>query len=98
MATVQRTLNPSEAAIFSRLWDGKTTLTIPLARHILKLAFGPEDVARMRELAQRNSKGQITPAELDELDGYVKVGDFLAILQSKARRVLRQATARRNGH
>jgi hypothetical protein len=44
----------------------------------------------MHDLARRNQEGRISPAELAELDSYVKVGDLLALLQSKARRTLKR--------
>ena len=79
----------SEAAIFARLWDAEhAALTPDLARHVLGLAFGPPDVARMRDLAARHRDGLASAAELEELDNYVRVGDLLAVLQSKARRRL----------
>lgn len=80
-------IDATEAAIFARLWGG-ADLTPELARHVLGLTFGPDDLARMRELAARNRDGRASAAELDELDSYVRVGDLLAILQSKARRRL----------
>jgi hypothetical protein len=80
----------SEAAIFSRVFvNGGQALTPALARHILTLAFSDEDKARMHELAVKNQEGRISPAELDELDNYIKVGDLIAILQSKARQLLK---------
>lgn len=87
-----RTVNSgmSEAAIFGRIFaDGKHTLTPGLARHILDLGFSADDTARMHELAVKNQEGRISPEELQELDAYIKVGDLLAILQSKARKRLR---------
>jgi hypothetical protein len=44
----------------------------------------------MRELAEKNQAGSISPGELEELDGFIQAGDFLALLQSKARKVLAQ--------
>jgi hypothetical protein len=99
MATTQLTRPNSEAAIFARLWEGKAgSLTVPLARHVLKLGFDENDTARMHELAERNRRGQLTAAERDELDNFVRVGDLLAILQSKARKLLKRAPSARNGH
>jgi hypothetical protein len=89
----------SEAAIFGRVWDANAGgLTIPVARHILKLGFSEADNLRMHELAEKNREGELTPAELAELDNFVKVGDLLAILQSKARKRLKQDAGVRNGH
>lgn len=76
----------SEAAIFARLWEGATgRLTPTLARHVLKLRFDDTDVVRMKELAARNRAGELVADELEELDNFIRVGDLLATLQSKAR-------------
>ena len=97
MTTKRPELNSGAAAIFARLWEGERGLTVSVARHILKLTFRDSDKARIHELAQRNQKGELTRQELDELDDFIKAGDLLAILQSKARKFLKQATAR-NGN
>jgi hypothetical protein len=82
----------SEAAIFARLWErGSGGLSPALARHIVQLGFPDEDKARMHELAVKNQEGRISPEERAELDSYLKVGDLLAILQSKARKFLKQS-------
>jgi hypothetical protein len=59
------------------------------ARGILKLEFSDCDLARMHELAVKNQEGTLSTAELEELDNWVKVGDLIAILQSKARKILK---------
>ncbi len=84
----------SEAAIFSRLWEtegGKLPRT--LARQLLKLGFSEADKERMHELAVKNQGGQISAKELEELDHFVRAGDFLVLLQSKARKTLNQKKA-----
>jgi hypothetical protein len=82
----------SEAAIFARLWEtGDGGLTPVLARHIVKLGFSEADRERMHDLAVKNQEGRISVEELDELDSYIKVGDLLAILQSRARRLLKES-------
>jgi hypothetical protein len=93
MATAQTTKgNTNEAAIFARLWErGNGGLSPVLARHIVKLGFSDEDKARMHELAVKNQEDQLSPEEREELDSYIKVGDLLAILQSKARRLLEKS-------
>jgi hypothetical protein len=60
-------------------------MTRELAEHVLKLTFSDEDKARMNELAEKNQEGRISRREKKELFNFVKVGDLLAILQSKAR-------------
>jgi hypothetical protein len=80
----------SEAAIFGRLFaNGRQPLTPELARHVLTLGFSDEDRTRMHELAVKNQAGQLSPPEAAELDSYIKVGDLVAILQSKARKFLK---------
>ena len=81
----------SEAAIIARLWETHDGgLSPQLARHVLKLRFSKEDTDRMHELAAKNRQGTLSKHESEELDNFVKVGDMLAILQSKARKLLKK--------
>jgi hypothetical protein len=41
--------------------------------------------ARIDNLAERCNEGSLTPAERDEYETYVRFGNFIAILQAKAR-------------
>jgi hypothetical protein len=43
---------------------------------------------RIDELARRNTEGILTEAERSEYEGYVRANKFIAILQSKARKLL----------
>jgi hypothetical protein len=89
----------SQAAIFARLWETKDgRLPRTLARHIVKLRFPNSDQERMHELAEKNQRGLITPGELDELDNYIRAGDLLALLQSRARKTLRSTSAASSRH
>ncbi len=97
MSATRPDLSGSAAAIFARLWEGEGGLTVPVARHVLKLGFSEADKARMHALAQRNRGGELAEEEREELDNFVKVGDLLAVLQSRARKFLKQAQ-HRNGH
>ena len=90
----RRRRETSEAAIFTRVWDDEPNgLTPTVARHVLKLRFSSADQARMHELAEKNQAGELTASEIEELDNFVKVGDLLALLQSKARQRLRKTRA-----
>ena len=81
----------SEAAIFDRVFtNGKNSMSSTLAKHVVNLSFSDSDKQRMNELARKNRDGEITAGERDELFNYVKVGDMLAILQSKARVALKK--------
>jgi hypothetical protein len=85
-ATVATT---SEMDIFRRIVDPERPFLSPeAAAAILRLDFGPADRDRMNALAERNRRGALTPAEDAELASYLKVGQTLGILQSKARRSL----------
>lgn len=89
----------SDAVVFARLWEtDRGQLAPALARHILKLKFSPADQARMHELAVKNQESKLTSAERAELEVYVRVGDLLALLQSKARQRLRKTRAKVTGH
>jgi hypothetical protein len=96
--TVVARTKTSEAAIFSRVWADKgQPLSSTLARHVLKLRFSADDQARMHELAAKNQSGELSPEEIEEFDNFVRVGDLLAILHSKARQSLRKSGAVRRG-
>jgi hypothetical protein len=90
---------PSDVDIFRRVVDPeKPFFSEEAARGILRLTFAAADNERMNELAARNREGRISRAEEQELENYIKVGQILGILQSKARRSLpadEQASARK---
>jgi hypothetical protein len=89
----------SEAAIFARVWEtANGELSVDLARRIVRVGFSEEDKARMHELAEKNSAGDITPAELEEFDNFVKVAGLLAILHSKARKALKKRSGKKSLH
>ncbi len=43
---------------------------------------------RIEELSAKATEGELTPAEQAELEGYAQANRFVAILQSRARRLL----------
>ena len=91
MQATETVLDRSEAAIFGRvLANGRKALSPQLARHLLGLTFGEQDKARMHELAVGNQDGALSAEDKEELHHYIKVGHLLAILQSKARQVLKK--------
>jgi hypothetical protein len=61
-----------------------------MARYVLNLDFRQSDHKRMEKLSLKAQKGTLTPKEQAELDGYIRVSDLLAIIQSKARRSLKR--------
>lgn len=67
------------------------SLSPETARKLLQLRFERSHQERVSLLSAKAREGSLTPAEHDELDEYIHVGDLLAILQSKARQVLKHA-------
>lgn len=82
MATAEPT---NLATIFGRLWDDRAAFTPAVARNVLALKFAEADIARMRELNDKNRTGKLTVDETAELDDFLRAADLLSILQSKAR-------------
>jgi hypothetical protein len=84
----------SEAAIFSRVLEPEKPMFNPdAARSILALDFSQADRERLNALAIKARAGTLTADENEELENYLRVGDLVAIMQSKARRSLQQETA-----
>ena len=82
----------SEMAILRRIVDPtQPFLSAEAAQALLRLDFNADDRARMNQLAARNRAGKLTSTEEQELNSYLRVGQMLGILQSKARRSLRAA-------
>jgi hypothetical protein len=76
----------TEAAIWERLIDpADHDLSPEAVRFLLRLDFRESDHARMEELAQKSNDGALTPDERTDLENYVRVGNVLALMQSKAR-------------
>jgi hypothetical protein len=86
------TAETSEMAILRRIVDPEQPfLSAEAARVLLRLDFNADDRTRMNQLAAKNRSGKLTPSEEQELNSYIRVGQMLGILQSKARRSLRAA-------
>jgi hypothetical protein len=79
----------TEADIFARIVhpeDGN--LPQDVSHLILNLQFGVEDITRMNELAEKNNQGLLNETEQQEMEKYLRVGNFLNLLHAKARRSL----------
>jgi hypothetical protein len=59
------------------------------AEYLLSIRFGDDDRDRMHQLAERSESGTLTDEERAEFDSYLRVGNLLAVMQSRARAVLR---------
>jgi hypothetical protein len=62
--------------------------TPEVAERVANLRASPEVQARIGELAEKNTEGEITEEELAEYDSYIHAIDFIAVLQAQARLVL----------
>jgi hypothetical protein len=63
-------------------------LTPETARRLLALKADRTLQARVDDLAERHSRGVLTPEEQAEYGRYVSYSTFVAILKSKARQLL----------
>lgn len=65
------------------------TLTPQVAKAIVALRADPEVQARMSQLAEKSNEGDLTPGEREEYETNIRFGNFIAIIQAKARRMLK---------
>ncbi|MCC7421070.1 MAG: hypothetical protein IT428_12380 [Planctomycetaceae bacterium] len=79
----------TEAEIFSRVIGGDDSLPISVARSVLTWKFPKRDLTRVGKLQEKNNAGTITAEERDELERYVRVSQFLSVLQARARLTLK---------
>ena len=81
----------TEADILTEVVEpNRATLSPQLAEELLSLHFNDQATARIRELLQKNTTGTITPTEKATLEKYLRVGEFLDLMQAKARLTLHQ--------
>jgi hypothetical protein len=90
MATVQGTTGSNEAAILSRvIRPEKDDLPDEQAKALLRMKFEQSDLDRLHVLVVKNQDDELTPAEKEELEGYLRVSAFLDLMHAKARYSLR---------
>jgi len=76
----------TEAHILEQVvMSDQTGISPESARAILDLHFNPSALSRMNELAEKNRQGTLTESERQEMDKYLRVGNFLNLMQAKAR-------------
>ncbi|HEX4793506.1 MAG TPA: hypothetical protein VH370_06925 [Humisphaera sp.] len=56
-----------------------------VAKELLNWRFDESDAARMTELSMKAQDGALSEAEREELEGFINVSHFIALMQSKAR-------------
>jgi hypothetical protein len=82
---------PVQSDVLQRLIHGQNgDLPPEVARTVLAWRFADSDQARLAELSAKARSGTLSDSESRQLDWYLLLGDFLAILQSKARTSLRK--------
>lgn len=64
-------------------------LSASAAQGLLAVTFPDEDQDRIQYLAERNTEGELTQQERLEYDGYILIGELLALMQAQARLSLR---------
>jgi hypothetical protein len=75
-----------EAAVWARLMQSQTNALSPeAAEYLLSIELPKSDRSRMEQLAERSEAGTLTEEERAEFEGYLHVGNLLAVMQSKAR-------------
>ncbi len=60
-----------------------------MAKAIVAIRLDAKTQAHLDKLAEKSTAGTLTAQERAQYEAYVSALDFLAILQSKARRVLK---------
>ena len=65
------------------------TLPKEFARAVLSVRFNDSATETIRELLQKNNAGTITTEEKADLEKYMRVGQFLDLMQAKARQSLK---------
>ena len=85
----------TEAAILARILieSNEAELSPEAARYLLSIKLPPNDEDRVNELSAKARAGTLTEPEQQELDSYLHIGSLLAVMQSKARRLLKHAPA-----
>jgi hypothetical protein len=56
-----------------------------VAREVLNLHYSDRTQARIRDLLSSNNAGTISADERSDLDKYLRVGQFIDLIQAKAR-------------
>lgn len=82
-------MQQTPAKVLSELLEPlERMMPVEFARELAALTARPEVQARIDELADKCTEGELTEAERTEYDAYVDAIDVISILQAKARSVL----------
>ncbi len=81
-----------DAPVLDRLLDPVGRILTPeVARKLVNLRFDSTAQARIDKLARKCNEGELTDSERREYETYVYAIDFIAILQAKARALLKRS-------
>jgi len=69
----------------------KKDLSPEAAEFLLAVDFEESDRERMLQLAESSEAGTLTAEEQTEFDGYLHVGNLLAVMRSRARLALKKS-------
>ena len=79
-------------AILERLLEPVSrSLNVEAARKLVRLKADAKTQARVAQLARKCNEGELTAKERAEYERYVTAGNLIAILQAKARLLLKQS-------
>jgi hypothetical protein len=84
MATAPTEITESEI-LAQVVAPDQPTLPEASAKSILSLRFNQQAIDRMNELAEKNRRGALSEGEREVLERYQRVGNFLNLMQAKAR-------------
>jgi hypothetical protein len=86
---IERRTRPRSKSVLDRLLDPVAeTLNARSAAAIVEIRLDPTARERIDELAAKANEGNLTVEERAEYEAYVNAMDMIAILQSKARKLL----------
>lgn len=81
-----------DAPVLNRLLEPLGQLLSPeVARKVVKYRFDAKSQAHINKLARKCNEGLLTESERREYETYVHTIDFIAILQAKARALLKRS-------
>lgn len=66
---------------------------VELVTSLAEFRFSPKLNARLQDLMERNTEGQLTAAEREELEALVELSETIAILRGEALQVLGRTMA-----
>lgn len=66
---------------------------VSLMESVAGMRFPPKADSHIQRLMDRNSAGQLTPAERDELEALVELSESIALVRAEALKVLGRAPA-----